>query len=51
MLCCMSGYITTLKNKQKLDISSEGPSSRVIVVATNAWRRAFARNVEFLLIF
>jgi hypothetical protein len=24
-----SGYITTLKNKQKLDVSSEGPSSRV----------------------
>jgi hypothetical protein len=39
----LSGYITTLKNKQKLDVSSEGPSSRV--------SRAFARNVEFLLIF
>ena len=25
----LSGYITTLKNKQKLDVSSEGPSSRV----------------------
>jgi hypothetical protein len=25
----VSGYITTLKNKQKLDVSSEGPSSRV----------------------
>jgi hypothetical protein len=24
----LSGYITTLKNKQKLDVSSEGPSSR-----------------------
>ena len=23
----LSGYITTLKNKQKLDVSSEGPSS------------------------
>ena len=23
------GYITTLKNKQKLDVSREGPSSRV----------------------
>jgi hypothetical protein len=22
----LSGYITTLKNKQKLDVSSEGPS-------------------------
>ena len=29
----LSGYITTLKNKQKLDVSSEGPSSRV----TNFW--------------
>jgi hypothetical protein len=27
----LSGYITTLKNKQKLDVSSEGPSSRVSV--------------------
>ena len=27
--CVLSGYITTLKNKQKLDVSSEGPSSRV----------------------
>ena len=26
----LSGYITTLKNKQKLDVSSEGPSSRVM---------------------
>jgi ribosomal protein S17E len=34
----LSGYITTLKNKQKLDVSSEG--------ATNSWRRDFARNVE-----
>jgi hypothetical protein len=25
----LSGYITTLKNKQKLDVSSEGPLSRV----------------------
>jgi hypothetical protein len=25
----LSGYITTLKIKQKLDVSSEGPSSRV----------------------
>ena len=25
----LSGYITTLKNKQKLDVSSEGPSSGV----------------------
>ena len=25
----LSGYITTLKNKQKCDVSSEGPSSRV----------------------
>ena len=25
----LSGYITILKNKQKLDVSSEGPSSRV----------------------
>jgi hypothetical protein len=25
----LSGYITTLKYKQKLDVSSEGPSSRV----------------------
>ena len=25
----LSGYITTLKNKQKLNVSSEGPSSRV----------------------
>ena len=25
----LSGYITTLKNKQKLDVSSEGPSPRV----------------------
>ena len=25
----LSGYITTLKNKQKLDVLSEGPSSRV----------------------
>jgi hypothetical protein len=25
----LSGYIITLKNKQKLDVSSEGPSSRV----------------------
>ena len=25
----LSGYITTLKNKQKPDVSSEGPSSRV----------------------
>ena len=24
----LSGYITTLKNKQKLDVSSEGPSSK-----------------------
>ena len=24
----LSGYITTLKNKQKLDFSSEGPSSK-----------------------
>jgi hypothetical protein len=32
-LPALSGYITTLKkNKQKLDVSSEGPSSRVIVV-------------------
>jgi hypothetical protein len=23
----LSGYITTLKNKQNLDVSSEGPSS------------------------
>jgi hypothetical protein len=29
MLHVLSGYITTLKNKQKLDVSSEGPSSRV----------------------
>jgi hypothetical protein len=28
----LSGYITTLKNKQKLDVSSEGPSSRVTTV-------------------
>ena len=25
----LSGYITTLKDKQKLDVSSEGPSSKV----------------------
>jgi hypothetical protein len=25
----VGGYLTTLKNKQKLDVSSEGPSSRV----------------------
>ena len=25
----LSGYITTLKNNQKLDVSSEGPSSRI----------------------
>ena len=25
----LSGCITTLKDKQKLDVSSEGPSSRV----------------------
>ena len=28
----LSGYITTLKNKQKLDVSSEGPSSRVSIL-------------------
>jgi hypothetical protein len=27
----LSGYITTLKNRQKLDVSSEGPSSRVSI--------------------
>jgi hypothetical protein len=33
----LSGYITTLKNKQKLDVSSEGPSSVVTnVKATNS---------------
>jgi hypothetical protein len=42
----LCGYIATLKNKQKLDVSSEGPSSRV-----SSRGRAFARNVEFLLIF
>jgi hypothetical protein len=52
----LSGYITTLKNKQKLDVSSEGPSSRESEgpsskALRNSWRRAFARNVEFLLIF
>jgi hypothetical protein len=31
-----SGYITTLKNKQKLDVSSEGPSSRLLRLATNS---------------
>jgi hypothetical protein len=34
----LSGYITTLKNKQKLDVSSEGPSSRV---TKGLRRRAF----------
>ena len=29
----LSGYITTLKIKQKLDVSSEGPSSRVSIKA------------------
>jgi hypothetical protein len=24
----LSGYITTLKNKQKLDVSNDGPSSK-----------------------
>jgi hypothetical protein len=38
-------------NKQKLDVSSEGPLSRLLRLATNSWRRAFARNVEFLLVF
>jgi hypothetical protein len=38
MLC---GYITTLKkNKQKLDVSNEGPSSRVYPRADGAKRRA-----------
>ena len=29
VMAVLSGYITTLKIKQKLDVSSEGPSSRV----------------------
>jgi hypothetical protein len=32
----LSGYITTLKNKQKLDVSIEGPSSRVYSSSGNA---------------
>jgi hypothetical protein len=52
----LSGYITTLKNKQKLDVSSKalrqelvGPSLETLGLRSK--RRAFARNVEFLLIF
>ena len=41
----LSGYITTLKNKQKLDVSSEGPSSRV------SSQLLTIDFVEFLLIF
>jgi hypothetical protein len=49
--CCAEwGYITSWKNKQKLYISSEGPSS-TNSLATNSWWRAFARNIEFLLVF
>ena len=33
----LSGYITTLKNKQKLDVSSEGPSSRVGIANRPVW--------------
>jgi hypothetical protein len=32
----LSGYITTLKNKQKLDVSSEGPSSRIICTTSRS---------------
>jgi hypothetical protein len=35
------------KKNKKLDVSSKGPWSRV----STSWRRAFARNVEFLPIF
>ena len=35
-------------NNQKLEDSNEGPSSRV---TANSWRRAFARNVQFLLVY
>jgi hypothetical protein len=37
------------KYKENFDVSSEGPSSRV--TSSNSRRRAFARNVEILLVF
>jgi hypothetical protein len=40
----LSGYITTLKNKQKLDVSSEGPSSRVSM----ARRQRRRENMAYL---
>ena len=38
----LSGHITTLKNKQKLDVSSEGPSSRVSTKGLRSKRRVSA---------
>jgi hypothetical protein len=45
----LSGYITTLKNKQKLDISSEGPSSRVkAIFHCSRFARAGGANITQL---
>jgi hypothetical protein len=50
----LSGYITTLKNKQKLDVSSEGPSSRVsdnideVIISTKGLRSKRRVSAYFL---
>ena len=53
----LSGYITTLKIKQKLDVSSEGPSSRVslfhclhcLLCLSVALNDLFLKNGDFAL--
>jgi hypothetical protein len=47
----LSGVVILLPeiNKQKLDVSSEGPSSRV--TSSRVSSRALARNVQFLLVY
>jgi hypothetical protein len=44
----LSDYITTLKNKQKLDVSSEGPSSRVTTFLMKGLRAKRRVSAYFL---